>query len=95
MRQKQLFKNRTKKFVDFLENQNETVYKDLGLEVCYEKEGLWLEFGFIEEDLMFEEEIAKRRNLIIEERDQNDGDKKELEEMAKLLNEFAHVCAHE
>jgi hypothetical protein len=38
----------------------------MGIEVYYEQEGSWLEFVLIEDDenKMFEEEIAKRRNEI-------------------------------
>ena len=60
-------------------------------ELTTELSGAWLEFGFLEDDLMFEEEIAKRRNRML----QPEGNQEEIEEMAKLLNDFAKTCAHE
>ena len=58
---------KTHDFKQLIKNQNETIYKDMGVEVIPEKEGEWLEFVLIEDDKdqMFEEEIAKRRNKII------------------------------
>jgi len=56
----------------------------MGIEVQYEREGSWLEFLLREDELMFEEEIAKRREEIFTNK--NTG---AIEEMKRILNEYS------
>lgn len=84
LRWKFKFNYKTKEFIAFIDQQNETVYKDMGIEVQYEREGSWLEFLLTEDEFMFEEEIAKRRELIFSTK--NTG---AIEEMKRILNEYS------
>ena len=83
-RWKYKFNYKTKEFIAFIENQNDTVYKDMGIEVQYEREGCWLEFLLSEDELMFEEEIAKRREDIFKNKDTG-----AIEEMKRILNDYS------
>jgi len=65
-----MFNYKTKDFQSFIEQQNQTVYKDLNIEIVAEREGLWLEFLLKEDEKMFEEEIAERRERIFKNKDQ-------------------------
>jgi hypothetical protein len=56
----------------------------MNIEVICDREGQWIEFLLKEEDEMFEEMIAKRREKIFEE-----GDKAAIEEMKKILNDYS------
>ena len=76
------FSYKTKRFSSFIKQQNEEVYKDMAIEIIPEREGLWLEFLLKEEEQMFEEIIARRRERIFNERNQQ-----AIEDMKKILNE--------
>lgn len=54
------------------------------IEIVAEREGLWLEFLLKEDEKMFEEEIASRRERIFKMKDE-----KAIEEMKQILNEYA------
>ena len=58
IKEKIKFNHRTAKFKKFIEQQNETVYKDMGIEIQPEREGCWLEFLLIHDEEMFEQKIA-------------------------------------
>lgn len=58
------FSHKTKRFSQFIKQENENIYKDMNIEIIPEREGLWLEFLLKEEEQMFEEIIAKRREKI-------------------------------
>ena len=60
------FKYRTKDFMNFIEQENANVYLKMNtaIEIQYEREGCWLEFLLKDEEKMFEEEIANRREEI-------------------------------
>jgi hypothetical protein len=58
------FSYRTKEFTRFIKDQNETVYNDMKIKIEYEREGSWLEFLLIEDENMFEQMIADRREEI-------------------------------
>lgn len=62
------FNYKTKRFSSFIRQQNEEVYKEMQIEIIPEREGLWLEFLLKEEEQMFEEIIAKRREKIFNDR---------------------------
>jgi hypothetical protein len=57
----------------------------LNIEIVAEREGLWLEFLLKEDEKMFEEEIAERRERIFKNKDQT-----AIEEMKQILNAYAH-----
>lgn len=78
------FSYKTKRFSSFIKQQNEEVYKDMAIEIIPEREGLWLEFLLKEEEQMFEEIIARRRERIFNERNQQ-----AIEDMKKILNEYS------
>ena len=44
------FSHKTKKFSQFIKQENENVYKDMNIEIIPEREGLWLEFLLKEEE---------------------------------------------
>lgn len=54
------------------------------IEIQYEREGCWLEFLLKDEEKMFEEEIANRRERIFKQKDST-----AIEEMKKILNEYS------
>ena len=62
------------------------VYKNMEtpIEIQYEREGCWLEFLLKDEEKMFEEEIAKRREKIF--KDKNTA---AIDEMKQILNEYS------
>lgn len=78
------FNYKTKRFSSFIKEQNEQVYKDMAIEIIPEREGLWLEFLLKEEEQMFEEIIARRREKIFNERNQQ-----AIEDMKRILNEYS------
>ena len=51
------------------------------IKIEYEREGSWLEFLLVHDDLMFEQMIAERREKIFKEKDTQ-----AIEEMKKILN---------
>ncbi len=53
------------------------------IEVQYEREGQWLEFLLKEDEKMFEELIADRREEIFRKNDQN-----AINEMGAILNQY-------
>ena len=73
----------TKEFTKFIKEQNETVYSEMKIRIEYEREGSWLEFLLIEDENMFEQMIADRRERIFRERDNL-----AIEEMKKILNDY-------
>lgn len=77
------FSYRTKEFTKFIKEQNETVYSEMKIRIEYEREGSWLEFLLIEDENMFEQMIADRRERIFRERDNL-----AIEEMKKILNDY-------
>lgn len=56
----------------------------MSIEIIPEREGLWLEFLLKEEEQMFEEIIARRREKIF-----NDRNQQAIEDMKKILNEYS------
>lgn len=84
LRWKLMFDKKTKDFQKFIAKQNDNVYKNLGIEIAEEKEGLWLEFLLRDDDKMFEEEIASRRQRIFNHKDQP-----AIERMKQILNEYS------
>jgi len=84
VRWKLMFNKKTKDFQKFIAHQNQTVYADLHIEIVEEKEGLWLEFLLKDDEQMFEEEIASRRQRIFNQKDQP-----AIEEMKHILNEYS------
>ena len=84
VRWKLMFNKKTKDFQKFIANQNQTVYNDLQIEIIEEKEGNWLEFLLKDDEKMFEEEIASRRQQIF-----NAKDTQAIEEMKQILNDYA------
>jgi len=64
------FNYQTKDFLRYIEEQNQTVYYDLGIEIQSDREGNWLEFLLRDDEQMFEQEIAKRRQAIFDKSDQ-------------------------
>ena len=56
----------------------------MGIEIQYDREGNWLEFLLKEEEKMFEDEIAIRRQLIF-----NEKDTKAIEEMKRILHDYS------
>jgi len=83
LRWKCTFQYRTKDFIKFIDQQNQTVYGEMKIEVQTEREGQWLEFLLKEDEKMFEELIADRREEIFRKNDQN-----AISEMGKILNEY-------
>lgn len=77
------FSYRTKEFTRYIKEQNDNVYSDMKIKIEYEREGSWLEFLLIEDENMFEQMIADRREKIF--RDRNNF---AIEEMKKILNEY-------
>jgi hypothetical protein len=67
----------------FIKEQNDTVYKDLGIYIDNDREGNWLEFILIDDEKMFEQEIALRRQQIFKE-----GDTYQIEEMKRILANY-------
>ena len=57
----------------------------MGIEIQCDNEGLWLEFLLKEEEKMFEEEIAKRREDIFKNKNTQ-----WIEEMKTILNEYSN-----
>jgi len=58
----------------------------MGIELGFEREGCWIEFMLKEEEKMFEEEIAQRREKIFK-----DKNTKAIEEMKLILNEYSNL----
>lgn len=77
------FRYRTKDFINFIDEQN-AIYSEMGIEIQYDREGNWLEFLLKEEEKMFEDEIAIRRQAIF-----NDKDTKAIEEMKTILHDYS------
>jgi len=80
------FTYKTKDFLQFIGQQNVTVYNelDIPIEIQSDREGCWLEFMLKDDEMMFEQEIAKRRQQIF-----NDQDNAAIEEMKKILNDYS------
>ena len=57
----------------------------MSIEVQYEKEGQWLEFILKDDEKMFEELIADRREQIF-----RDDDQTAIKEMGSILEEYNH-----
>lgn len=53
-KEKWKFNYRTKDFTAFIEQQNNTVYTDLEIEIQTDREGNWLEFLLKDDEQMFE-----------------------------------------
>ena len=79
------FNYKTHDFNNFIKEQNADVYKALNIEVIAEREGLWLEFLLREEEQMFEELIADRREKIFNK----PNNQKEIDEMKQILNDYS------
>jgi hypothetical protein len=77
------FNYQTKDFLRFIEEQNQTVYADLGIEIQSDREGNWLEFLLRDDEQMFEQEIAKRRQAIFDKSDQY-----AIQEMKVILQKY-------
>lgn len=56
------------------------------IKIEYEREGSWLEFLLIEDENMFEQMIADRRENIFKEKNTQ-----AIEEMKKILNEYTKI----
>ena len=54
------------------------------IEIIPEREGLWLEFLLKEEEQMFEEIIARRREKIF-----NDRNQQAIEEIKQIVKEYS------
>jgi hypothetical protein len=78
-KEKLQFNYRTKDFNAFIESQNETVYKNLGIDIQTDREGNWLEFLLRDDEQMFETQIANRRQEIF--KTQDDAAIKEMKEI--------------
>jgi Zn-finger domain-containing protein len=55
----------------------------MNIKIEYEREGSWLEFLLIDDEKMFEQMIADRREKIFQ-----DKDTQAIEEMKKILNHY-------
>ena len=77
------FNYKTKDFVAFIEQQNQTVYHALDIEIQADREGNWLEFLLRDDEQMFEQQIAIRRQQIFKE-----GDTYAIEEMKRILQNY-------
>ena len=55
----------------------------MNIKIEYEREGSWLEFLLIDDEKMFEQMIADRREKIFQ-----DKDTQAIEEMKKILNQY-------
>ena len=84
LRWKWKFKYQTKDFQKFIDEQNKNVFKSMEIEIQVDREGCWLEFLLTEDEDMFEEKIAKRREKIFKEKNQA-----AIEEMKKILQEYS------
>ena len=62
------FQYRTKEFTKFIQQQNEEVYQKLNIKIEYEREGSWLEFLLVDDEKMFEQMIADRREQIFNDK---------------------------
>lgn len=56
----------------------------MDIEIQADREGCWLEFLLTEDEDMFEEKIAKRREKIFKEKNQA-----AIEEMKQILQEYS------
>jgi hypothetical protein len=56
--------------MNFIDSENRDVYNKMKtpIEIQYEREGCWLEFLLKDEEKMFEEEIANRREQIFKQK---------------------------
>lgn len=77
------FNYQTKDFLRYIDEQNQTVYYDLGIEIQSDREGNWLEFLLRDDEQMFEQEIAKRRQAIFDKSDQY-----AIQEMKVILQKY-------
>ena len=82
-KEKWKFNYRTKDFTAFIELQNQTVYHDLDIEIQTDREGNWLEFLLRDDEQMFEQLIALRRQDIFKNQDTY-----AIEEMKKILQNY-------
>lgn len=83
LRWKYNFNYKTKDFQEFIESQNENVYKEMNIMIQAEREGCWLEFLLVEDEKMFEEEIKQRKEKIYKE-----NNHEALAEIQEILNEY-------
>ena len=78
------FSSRTNAFNEYIKEQNATEYKKLNIEIIAEREGLWLEFLLKEEEQMFEELIAERREAIFK----SPNNEAQIDQMKLILNDY-------
>ena len=67
----------------YIEKQNQEVYHALDIEIQVDREGNWLEFLLRDDEQMFEQQIALRRQQIFK-----DDDKHAIEEMKRILQNY-------
>ena len=80
------FDYKTKEFKKYIKKQNDEVYSNMSIQVIEEREGLWLEFLLKQEEQMFEELIATRREEIFKDPTKHT---KEIENMKTILEDYS------
>lgn len=83
VKEKLLFNYKTKVFDEFIKRQNANVYEDLKIELVADREGNWLEFVLKDDEQMFEQMIAQRRQEIF-----RNNETLAIEEMKKILQDY-------
>lgn len=78
------FGYKTRDFITFIEEQNQTVYSKMGIQIEKEPQGCWLEFLLKSDEKMYEEMIAERREQIFKEKNTS-----AIEEMKQILNDYS------
>ena len=74
----------------FIQQQNQTVFDKIGIVVQADRDGKWIEFLLKNDEQMFEEEIAERREKIFK-----DKDNQAIEEMKQILNDYSKEKAEQ